>query len=273
VPVPGLQDLAVDWGQAAVPEGEPAAKPGWAGGPAPAPLVGGKRLRSNIAAANVAQSLDEMGAAVAEAPPEDTLGDLLSTSVGAAAQGVKVGELFSYDAADRVTIPRGQAALVPIVSQPVKGRRVVYYKAAFSPKPVDAWVLRNDTDLTFEAGAVTFFEGSTSLGAGILGHTLPPGSQEVVPYAADASVDVSLQSAPRQQPYFKGALVDGVLTLTRVEILVTTWKLANRGREAATLWLNQPRNPRYRLAVPEKPLKEVDEHYRFEIALKAGEAR
>lgn len=56
-------------------------------------------------------------------------------------------------AQDRVTIARGQAALVPIVSRPVKGRRVIYYKASFSPRPVDAWVLRNDTDLTFEAGA------------------------------------------------------------------------------------------------------------------------
>ena len=34
-------------------------------------------------------------------------------------------------------------------------------------------------------------EGSTSLGEGILNHTLPPGSQEVIPYALDASVDVT----------------------------------------------------------------------------------
>ncbi len=61
------------------------------------------------------------------------------------------------------------------------------------------------------------------------------------------------------------------LTLTSVETLTNTWKIVNRGREAATLWLHQPRNPGYRLSKPEKPLKEVDNHYRFEVPLKAGE--
>jgi hypothetical protein len=162
---------------------------------------------------------------------------------------------------------------VPIVSTSVQGKQVVYYKAAFSPKPTNAWVLRNDTNLTFEAGAVTVFEGSTSLGEGILAHTLPPGSQEVLPYAADASVDVSPQTIASQQPFFKGKMVDGNLTITRVETLVTTWKLTNRGRETATLWLNQPKNMLYRLSKPEKPLKEVDNHYRFEVVLKPGEVR
>jgi hypothetical protein len=204
---------------------------------------------------------------------EGSLGDTLASSVGAAAQGVKVGELFSYTAQDKVTIPRGQAALVPIVSRSIQGKRVIYYKAAFSPKPTSAWVLRNDTDLTFEAGAITFFEGSTSLGEGILAHTLPPGSQEVLPYAADASVDVNPQMAASQQPFFKGKLVDGILSVSRVETLTTTWKITNRGKEAATLWLNQPKNMQYRLSKPEKPLKEVDNHYRFEISLKPGEVR
>jgi hypothetical protein len=97
----------------------------------------------------------------------------------------------------------------------------------------------NDTDLTFEAGAVTFFEGSTSLGEGILGHTLPPGGQEVVPYAVDASVDVTPKISSRQEPYIRGTVADGVLQLTRVDVLASTWTLVNRGKEKATLW-HQP---------------------------------
>ena len=42
-------------------------------------------------------------------------------------------------------------------------------------------------------------------------------------------------------------------------------------RESATLWLHQPKNANFRLSKPEKPLKEVDNHYRFEVPLKAGE--
>ncbi len=272
VPVPGLQDLSVDWSQAAPPETGVEGKPSRVeayGSAAPAPRP---EKRREAGYAGAAQMMDARAAA--EAPsPEAPLGGLLASSTGADARGAKVGELFSYTSRDKVSIPRGQAALVPIVTRSVQGRRVVYYKAAFSPRPTDAWVLRNDTDLTFEAGAVTFFEGSTSLGEGILARTLPPGSQEVIPYAADASVDVTPQVVARQQPFFRGKLVDGILSVTRGETLTTSWKLVNRGKQPAILWLNQPKNPLYRLGKPEKPLKEADNHYRFEIALSPGETR
>jgi len=275
VPVPGLQSLAVNWGAAPEPEtaaeaqiyrqraGRDAEMKGLRpSAPAPAPAR---------AAGFAAQRMD---APMAEAAAdEQQLAALMESSGAPAAQGAKVGELFSYEPRDPVSIPRGQAALVPIVSKRIAGRRVLVYQASFSPRPVNAWVLANDTDLTFEAGAVTFFEGSTSLGEGILGHTLPPGGQEVVPYAVDASVDVTPKVASRQEPYIRGRVADGVLHLTRVEVLANTWTIANRGKEKATLWLHQPANPLYKLAKPEKPLKEVGGNYRFEIALAAGETK
>ncbi len=266
VPVPGLQDLEVDWAQSASPEISSLNAPM----PPPAPRAMGGVRKDVQPFANVAQIAD---AAARSAAAPSFGNEALVSSVESAAQGAKVGELFSYTPKEKVTILRGQAALIPIVSKPLQGKRVVYYKAAFSPKPTDAWVLRNDTDVTLEAGAVTFFEGSTSLGEGILAHTLPPGSQEVLPYAADASVDVSSHTEANQQPYFRGKLADGILTVARVELLTTTWKLTNRGKEAAALWLNQPKNAMYTLSKPEKPLKEVNNHYRFEVPLKPGETR
>jgi len=56
-----------------------------------------------------------------------------------------------------------------------------------------------------------------------------------------------------------------------VETLTNTWKIVNRGKEPATLWLHQPKNTAYQLSKPEKPLKEVDNDYRFEAPLKPGE--
>lgn len=273
VPVPGLQNLAVNWGAAPAPEtaAAPQAYRQKAERDAERRMPRPMAAAPAPAAGFAAQRLDT--ATGWDAADETQLAALLETSGGAAALGAKVGELFSYEARDPISIPRGQAALVPIVSKRIAGRRVLVYQASFSPRPVNAWVLVNDTDLTFEAGAVTFFEGSTSLGEGILGHTLPPGGQEVVPYAVDASVDVTPKVAARQEPYIRGKVADGVLQLTRVEVLANTWSVANRGKEQATLWLHQPVNPRYKLAKPEKPLKEVNGHYRFEIAVKPGETR
>jgi hypothetical protein len=288
VAIPGLQDMAVDWSQTTPPETDmemKAYKPQSASAAA-APGGGMARRDAPPSVANVAQSMDRMGGGMmgggmmgggmmGTAGPsldrQSSFGNMLASSVGAAAQGAKVAELFNFTATDKVNIPRGQAALVPFIAKTVQGKRVVYYKASFSPKPTDAWVLRNDTDVTFEAGAVTFFEGSTSIGEGILAHTLPPGSQEVLPYAVDASLDVNRRSENKLQPYYKGKLVDGILNVVRVETLTNTWKLINRGKEQATLWLNQPITQPYKLSKPEKPLKEVDNHYRFEVILKPGE--
>ncbi len=271
-PIPGLQDMAVDWSQTTPPEMDEykksMARTAVAGG-----VVGaGRASRPALPTANVAQSMDAMRR-LPEIEEQSSFGETLATSVGAAAQGTKVAELFSFTATDKISIPRGQAALVPIVSKTLQGKRVVYYKAAFSPKSTNAWVLRNDTDVTFEAGAVTFFEGSTSIGEGILAHTLPPGSQEVLPYAIDASIDVSCKTENKLQPYYKGTLVDGILNVTRVDTLINAWKITNRGKEEATFWLNQPVTTSYKLSKPEKPLKEVDNHYRFEVILKPGETK
>ena len=279
VPIPGFQNLAVDWGAVSTPDlaEAPAAM-------APKEERVGKKSKLAVPgrAAPPVQTMDRQFAAArpaAPAPPPGAaremeakpLGELLTSSYDTEALGAKIGDLFSYEPKEKVSIPRGQAAMVPILSKQVNGRRLLYYKASFSPKATNALVLQNATDMTLEAGAVTFFEGSTSLGEGILGHTLPPGSQEVIPYALDASVDITPQEKSRREPHYKAKLADGILTLTAVETLTNTWKILNRGKEPATLWLHQPKNTAYKLSKPEKPLKEVANDYRFEVPLKPGE--
>jgi hypothetical protein len=279
VPIPGLTDLAVDWAAVSSPD---LAKdmPAAMAAPKEEKLRAGRK-RMALPQAAQRQVMDQVAAAApappgrggadAEKRPAKPLGELLAGSYGSGAQGAKIGDLFSYEPKEKVSISRGQAAMVPILSKQISGRRLLYYKASFAPRTTNAFVVQNATDLTLEAGPITFFEGSTSLGEGILSHTLPPGSQEVIPYALDASVDVSPKEKTHRAPHFKGRLVDGILTLTAVETLTNTWKIVNRGRESAILWLHQPRSAGYRFSKPEKPLKEVDNHYRFEVPLKAGE--
>jgi hypothetical protein len=278
IPIPGLQDLAVDWAAVSPPELAMDVQAPMARTKRYARVPGTAR-RTESGRAHAAPKIGGGAAPRAPVPvgreeemsASEPLGKLLASSYGGGAQGVRVGDLFSYEAKEKVSIPRGQAAMVPILSKHIDGKRLLYYKASFSPKATNAFVMRNATDLTLEAGAVTFFEGGTSLGEGILGHTLPPGSQEVIPYAIDASVDIVPQEKSRRDPAFKARLVNGILTLTSVETLTNTWKIVNRGRESATLWLDQPKSAGYRLSKPEKPLKEVDNHYRFEVPLKVDE--
>jgi len=276
VPIPGLGNVAANWDAAPEPSAYAGEKKAAEAGKRDKDMTARKMRAETEQLAQDAQAGAAkapgapMGAPAAEGKP---FSDLLASSVATAAKGVKVGELFSYKGQEKVNIARGQAAMVPILSQKVKGKRLLYYRAAFSPKPANAYVLQNDTDLTLEAGPVTFFEDDTALGEGILAHTLTPGSKEVLPFALDGSVDVLPQIKSQHQPAFKGTLANGVLTLIHVETLSSTWKLTNRGKEDVTLWLDQPKNAIYKLIKPEKPLEEVDNHYRFEVVLKAGETK
>ncbi len=280
VPIPGLQDTAVRWSEASprhiISKDLVVRRVDESGRPRRA-----ARLPAAVGA--LRQSMDLQGDADGETAlsakpgpavpraPAVPLGDLLAAGYQGAAKGTKVGPLFSYEPNEKISIPRGQAAMIPIVSKRINGRRVLYYKASFSPRVANAFVLRNNTDLTLEAGAVSFFAGGTSLGEGILGATLPPGSQSVIPYALDASVDVTPEKKSRRAPHFRARLADGILTLAAMETLTNTWKIINSGRESAVLWLHQPKNANYRLSKPKKPLKEVGKDYRFEVPLKAGE--
>lgn len=275
VPIPGLLEAGVDWNKLSSPDlaDEPSFR-ALKEKKASAPMaVGGRQGAAQAkdqsswrppspAAPRIGYQQDEASR---------SLGDILSSGYTPQVDATKLGELFSYEPKDRISIPRGQAAMVSILSQPLAGKRVLYYKADFSPKPLNAFVLQNSSELTFEAGPITFFDGSASVGKGILTNTLAPGSQEVIPYAVDVTVDIVTQEKSRKDPYVKARLVDGILTLTSVETLTNSWKIINRGKEPSTLWLHQPKNQAYKLSRPEKPLKEVDRHYRFEIPLKAGE--
>jgi hypothetical protein len=275
VPIPGLNGLAVNWG--AAPEDSSAE-------PAKVVMEDLKKARDEEsgmqqeaaakAPAAPRAAMRNKGMAgggehyAAEKPDAKPMADLARSTMAAMATGTKVGELFSYDAKEKVSIPRGKAALVPIISEKAKGERVVYYKAAFSPKPVDAYVLKNETSLTLEAGAIAFFENGTSLGNGILSHVLVPGAKEIVPYALDASISVTPAVQAESQPAYKGVVANGYLTLTSVETLTSTWKIANKGKEDQTVLFDQPINAAYKLIEPAKPEEEVESHYRFRVVVK-----
>jgi len=276
VPIPGLTGLSVNWGAAPEASSSNMLRLAEAKNDAAkdeAGFAGERRRAMNAPAAPAAKKAMAAGEYLESAAAGKPMAELAERSMAAMATGTKVGELFSYEAKEKVTIARGKAAMVPIISQKNKGERVVYYKAAFSPRPVDAFVMKNESDLTFEAGAMTFFEESTSLGSGILSHVLVPGAKEIIPYALDAAVSVTPAVQAQSDPAYKGVIANGYLTLTSVETLTSTWKIANKGKEEKTVLFDQPINAEYKLVEPAKAEEEVEGHYRFRVVEKAGELK
>jgi len=67
-----------------------------------------------------------------------------------------LGELFEYNISNPVTIKRKQSALVPILTEAIKARRVLLYnKNEYDKNPNACLEITNNTNLTLERGPVT----------------------------------------------------------------------------------------------------------------------
>lgn len=209
--------------------------------------------------------------AAAEPAAEAELGKLIETSMAPVAEGVEIGDLFSYQAKGPVTIRQGQAALVPILFEELgSSEKVLHWRGSFSPHPAHAMFLRNATKLTLEKGPVTVFEGAACLGEGMLTRTLKPGMHEMVRYALESAVEVEPRSEQRATPVVRGVVANGVLTLTSTQVHEVTYKLRNKSGKEYTLYLDQPKlGGTFELVEPKQPFEQLPEYWRFQVALPA----
>ncbi len=189
-------------------------------------------------------------------------------------EGVQVGEMFAYRSKERVSVKRGQAALVPILSERLDSAdRVLYYRSTFNSRPANAVKFKNTTALTLEAGPVTFYDGSTCVGEGLIKRIMKTGMADVIPYAFESSITVTPKSEYRQEAVTTGRIANGVLWLTQTQVQTTTYEIRNQGTKDATLWLDHPATGGFTLAEPAKADEDIEAHHRFKVEAKTGKTQ
>ncbi|MBC8101366.1 MAG: hypothetical protein H7Z41_02100, partial [Cytophagales bacterium] len=130
------------------------------------PALGGTRALSRNALARQNGTPSAVDSITSEAPPPPQgMAAFQYDSVAARAAGEKAGELFAYNITTPVTLPRQQAAMIPVIAQAIDGEKVSLYNADSGPRfPLNAVRIRNDTKLHLKGGPVTLFDGSTYAG-------------------------------------------------------------------------------------------------------------
>jgi hypothetical protein len=196
----------------------------------------------------------------------------LESAVAPAVAGVEVGDLFAYQAREKVSVKRGQAALVPILSERVDGgERILFYRGAVSSKPMNAYYFKNSTALTLEAGPVTVFDGSTCVGEGLMRKVLKKDMRDMIPYAVEAGVSIDRKVTQRSDPVTRGTIANGVLTLTYTQNYESVYSIRSQIARDSVLYLDHPKTANFKLAEPAKAEEEIDGHYRFKVEVKAGQ--
>jgi hypothetical protein len=267
------QRAEIPVGVTAAPKPEPMAlkEKAAAAPPAPGAAYGGRARGLDAKKAEMDKDREVEGLA-RRAELRKNFAEELEGAVAPAVAGVEVGDLFAYQAKEKVSVKRGQAALVPILSERVDGgERVLLYRGSASSKPMNAYYFKNSTALTLEAGPVTVFDGSTCVGEGLMRKVLKKDMKDMIPFAVEAGVSVDRKVNQRSDPVTKGTIANGVLTLSYTQNYESVYAIKSQIGKDAVLYLDHPKTANFKLAEPAKAEDEVDGYYRFRQDAKAGQ--
>jgi hypothetical protein len=193
----------------------------------------------------------------------------VTSSFAPMASGAKVGELFQYTVPD-VSLPRQKSAMIPILSDDVKVRRLSIYNAAvFASNPLLGARLTNTTGKLLPQGPLTVLDGGVYAGDAKI-DDLPHNQNRLLSYGIDQQVLVHSKDQTEQSHIVTAKIIKGVLELTNKQEFSETYVAQNKGKTDRTLLIEHPRRQGWTLAEPQKPLESTDALYRFEEQLAAS---
>ena len=223
---------------------------------------------------NVAAPVDAP-VSVASAPPKakraagfsGTDGD---SGVSAQASGAEAGEQFAYDITTPVTLPRQQAAMIPVIAQDIEADKVSLYNADTDPTyPLNAVRLHNNTALHLKGGPVTLFDGGTYAGDATM-EDVAPGETRIISYAVDLSIRGERQQTQTDAQRTTLAIHSGVLTITTRERSETKYVFKSRALIDKTVLVEHPFDAQAKLIAPAASAERTPTVYRFAVPVPAG---
>jgi hypothetical protein len=195
----------------------------------------------------------------------------MSRSVVSQAEGKSVGELFQYDIAASVALPRQQAAMIPVVAGSIGGAKISIYNADTDPiHPLNAVRLENTTSLHLKAGPITVFDGGSYAGDARM-EEVPPTDSRLITYAVDLAIEGERQSGKQTRTEASLSIKNGALLVTHKHRNETVYKLKSKVARERTVLVEHPFQPEWTLKSPKEPTERTRDRYRFAVAVLPGE--
>jgi hypothetical protein len=196
--------------------------------------------------------------------------EALSQSVQPQASGESKGELFAYEISTPVTLPRQQAAMIPVVSEGVEGEKLSLYDGDSAPKnPLNAVLLKNKTNLHLKSGPVTLFDDGIYAGDARM-EDVPPGDERLLTYAVDLAIEGERIREIQQQRITRLKLRRGVLAVTLTRREESLFRFVSKAEKERVVLLEYPFLHDWRLVTPDTPAERTRERYRFRVSVPAG---
>ncbi len=183
-----------------------------------------------------------------------------------------LGELFEYNISKPVTIKRKQSALVPILTESIKAKRILLYNKNENDKNPNACLeITNNTHLTLERGPVTIIYDDNLAGEAIIPF-LNKDDTRLLNYAVEQAVIVTHEQDSENLNVHRVTFGSGYSYEYYYSNLITTYKIQNKTDEQKELYLDHPKTYEYKFI--EKPIEpeETPNYWRFKLVLKPKDA-
>jgi len=182
--------------------------------------------------------------------------------------GREIGELFSYDIKQPITIGKDQSALVPIVQARVESEKVTIWNANDIPRRA-LW-MKNTSGATLDSGSFSIIEGDSFAGEGLL-DPIKPNERRLLSYAADQSVHVASEDEFKDQPITHVRIVRGMMTVTHQTQSKRTYEIRNVDKEERHVVIEHPARAGWKLADGLKPQETTASLHRFLVDVKPND--
>ena len=183
-----------------------------------------------------------------------------------------LGELFEYNISNPVTIKRKHSALVPILSEAIKARRILLYNINEHDKNPNACLeITNNTALTLERGPVTIIYDDNLAGEAIVPF-LNKDDTRLLNYAIEQAVIIIHEEKTENLSVHKVKFGSGYSYEYYFTDSMTFYKIKNKTNEEKELYLDHPKKPGFKFTEPPIQPEETSNYWRFKITLKPKDA-
>lgn len=183
-----------------------------------------------------------------------------------------LGELFEYNISNPVTIKRKQSALVPILTEAIKAKRILLFNMnEYDKNPNACLEITNNTDLILERGPVTIIYDDNLAGEAIIPF-LNKDDTRLLNYAIEQAVLINWEQKSEDLSVHKVTFGNGYSYEYYFTDLYTEYKIKNKTKQEKILYLDHPKQAGYKFIEPPLKPEETENYWRFKITLKPGDA-
>lgn len=186
----------------------------------------------------------------------------------------EIGDLFEYRIEQPVSVSRDRSALIPIIQSKMDGERAaIYNEAVRRDRPYSGVLLKNLSNLTFEAGSLTVIDGNAYAGEALMDR-LKAREQRLISFALDLGTHVRVRDRADREPSRIIKVVRGTIQVQYFQTSEKTYEIENQVDRPKVMYIEYPVRDGWTLTKDSpEPDYTTQKYYRFRVELKGMEKK